>query len=78
MEVRVSRDRDLREGDDLTFFYPSTEWEFSRPFECLCGAGEGKCVGKVQGAGVFGKEELERWFVNEHIWELVKERDEKK
>lgn len=77
MEIRVARDRELRVGDDLTFFYPSSEWEFSRPFECLCGAGEGVCVGTVQGAKVFEKERLERWFVNEHIWELVRERDEK-
>ncbi|GAB7357785.1 hypothetical protein MBLNU459_g0432t1 [Dothideomycetes sp. NU459] len=78
MEVRVARGRDLAVGDDLTFFYPSTEWEFSRPFECLCGAGEGVCVGRVEGAKAFSEAELERWFVNEHILAMVKARDEKK
>jgi len=77
MEVRVARDRDLEKGDDLTFFYPSTEWSFSRPFECLCEAGEGKCVGRVEGAKGFEKEKLEKWFVNKHIWDMVRERDEK-
>lgn len=27
MEVRVSRHRDLKVGDHLTFFYPSSEWD---------------------------------------------------
>ncbi|PRP83951.1 hypothetical protein PROFUN_08635 [Planoprotostelium fungivorum] len=31
MEVRVSRDRDMKKGDGLTFFYPSTEWNMSQP-----------------------------------------------
>ncbi len=44
-EVRVVRDRDLQVGDQLTFFYPSTEWASPRPFQCLCGAGVGKCIG---------------------------------
>lgn len=71
MEVRVARDRDLKEGDDLTFFYPSTEWEFDRPFDCLCGAGKGQCVRDVQGAKVLSKEELNKWFINKHILELA-------
>ena len=37
-EVRVARDRDLRAGDELTFFYPSTEWDCVAPFRCLCGS----------------------------------------
>lgn len=48
-EVRVARDRDVKVGDSLTFFYPSTEWKFDRAFDCLCGAGDGVCVGKVEG-----------------------------
>lgn len=36
-EVRVSEDGEgLKEGDELTFFYPSTEWSMAQPFDCLC------------------------------------------
>lgn len=75
MEVRVARGRELKEGDALTFFYPSTEWRMDGQFECLCG-GE-KCLGMVKGAEDLSREDLEKggWFVNEYIWELVKERD---
>ncbi|KAL1304939.1 hypothetical protein AAFC00_003851 [Neodothiora populina] len=79
MEVRVVKDRDLNEGDELSFFYPSTEWAFDRPFECLCGAAQrgGTCLGMVRGAKYLSREELERggWFVNKHILGMVRERD---
>lgn len=48
-EVRVAHNRDLEVGDELTFFYPSTEWASASPFKCLCGAGEGRCIGMQRG-----------------------------
>ena len=29
---------DLAPGDEVTFFYPSTEWRMAEPFPCWCGA----------------------------------------
>lgn len=71
LEVRVARDRDLKEGDELNFFYPSTEWEMDRGFECLCGAGD-RCIREVKGAKEMSVEELGGWFVNPYIYELKK------
>lgn len=34
-EVRVVGDRDLQVGDQVTWFYPCTEWESPRPCTCL-------------------------------------------
>lgn len=28
----------LKQGQDITFFYPSTEWDMAQGFECTCGA----------------------------------------
>ena len=73
-EVRVSRKgQGIKEGDPVTFFYPSTEWDFAAPFSCLCGS-EG-CVGEVRGAKFIAREEMGRWWFNEHIVELARERD---
>ena len=36
MEVRAAVD--VSAGGELTFFYPSTEWEMEQPFQCWCGA----------------------------------------
>ncbi|KAI5367384.1 hypothetical protein Slin15195_G025110 [Septoria linicola] len=74
-EVIVSKDRDIKAGEALTFFYPSTEWKFDRPFKCLCGAGEGVCVGTAEGASAIAKKDLSRWFFNDHILQLAKKRD---
>lgn len=76
-EVRVAHDRDLEVGDALTFFYPSTEWACAKPFECLCGAGEGRCIGIQQGSKYLSKKVLDKYFANEHIRRLAAERDEK-
>lgn len=74
-EVVVAKDRGIEPGDALTFFYPSTEWKFDRAFDCLCGAPKDVCLGKVQGAEPVDTQRLQRWFVNDHIWQLVKQRD---
>jgi hypothetical protein len=30
--------RDIEKGEELSFFYPATEWEMQAPFICLCGS----------------------------------------
>lgn len=74
MEVRVARDRDLKEGDPLTFFYPSTEWEMAQPFRCECGAGEGRCKGWIKGAGWMDGRGLEGYWLNGHVVERLREK----
>ncbi|KAF9967683.1 hypothetical protein BGZ70_008661 [Mortierella alpina] len=64
---------DLKEGDNLTFFYPSSAWEMDQPFPCWCGAE--LCVKNIQGAKFLSKETMSRYFVTKHIQELLNERD---
>lgn len=58
--------RDIRIGDEVTFFYPSTEWSMQNPFECTCGSKQ--CIGWIAGAhklkGSFGSGNLK---FNDHI-----------
>lgn len=56
---------DLAAGEELTFFYPSTEWEMDRPFICLCGSPS--CVRLVAGAKHLAVETLGRYYINQHI-----------
>lgn len=56
--------RDLAPGDELTFFYPSTEWEMAAPFECLCGAE--RCLGQIVGAKDLPAEVKARYRMNGH------------
>jgi hypothetical protein len=61
--------RDIAIGEELTFFYPSTEWEMSAPFICLCGAPN--CIHVVAGARFLPLSTLEQHFLNRHIRELM-------
>jgi len=61
--------REIAAGEELTFFYPSTEWEMSSPFICLCGAAN--CIHVVAGARFLPLSTLEQHFLNRHIRELM-------
>ena len=75
MEIRVSRDvkgGELREGQELTYFYPSTEWDMAQPFECHCG--EDQCKGTISGAGQMSSEKLEGYWFNEWVEGALREK----
>lgn len=73
-EVRVADDLEggLKEGDELTFFYPSTEWHMAQPFDCLCGTPE--CKGRITGAKDMEASLLRQYWLGEHIAELLEEK----
>jgi len=61
--------RDIAEGEELSFFYPSTEWEMDAPFICLCGASS--CIHVVAGARFLPLSTLENHYLNRHIREMM-------
>jgi SET domain len=65
----VTAIRDIAPGEELSFFYPSTEWHMDRPFICLCGSPQ--CVRLVAGAKYLSIDTLERYFINQHIREMA-------
>ncbi|CEP19225.1 hypothetical protein [Parasitella parasitica] len=65
--------KDIKQGDELTFFYPSTEWDMAQAFDCWCGAA--KCIGRVNGARHLSTESLEQFTLSEHVIQLLKDRD---
>ncbi|KAI9722633.1 MAG: hypothetical protein M1812_001564 [Candelaria pacifica] len=74
LEIRVVDDRPLNEGDPLTFFYPSSEWEMDQPFDCTCGAPGKQCKGRISGAKDMREEDLRQYWLNQHIVELLGKR----
>ena len=60
---------DIIAGEELTFFYPSTEWKMARPFICLCGSAQ--CLHYIAGARNLSLDTLDRYFINAHIRELA-------
>lgn len=61
--------KDIEEGEELSFFYPSTEWEMDAPFICLCGSTS--CIHVVAGARFLPLSTLENHFLNRHIREYM-------
>jgi hypothetical protein len=66
--LRVVALRDLAAGEELTFFYPSTEWDMAEPFDCRCGAA--RCLKTVRGARWLSDQELAGRFLCDHIQRL--------
>lgn len=58
----------IKPGDELSFFYPSTEWFMAQPFDCLCGTPS--CRGRISGARDMTDEQLKGVWLNGHIIEL--------
>jgi hypothetical protein len=66
--VMVAR-QDIEKGAELSFFYPSTEWEMAAPYICLCGAAN--CIHVVAGARFLPLSTLENHYLNSHIREII-------
>ncbi|ELR08685.1 hypothetical protein GMDG_03371 [Pseudogymnoascus destructans 20631-21] len=64
--------RGLRPADELTFFYPSTEWAMAQPFTCFCSSPH--CRGVINGAGAMSQKSLEGIYLNGYIRDMLAER----
>jgi len=61
--------RDIEKGEELSFFYPATEWEMQAPFICLCGSTN--CIQVVAGARFLPLSTLESHYLSKHVRETV-------
>lgn len=58
--------RDIEVGEELRFFYPSTEWSMDNGgFDCLCNSSS--CIGRVQGAAFLPVEVLKKYRLSQHL-----------
>ncbi|KAG9257669.1 uncharacterized protein F5Z01DRAFT_409281 [Emericellopsis atlantica] len=62
----------LKPGDELTFFYPSTEWHMAQPFDCLCQSAS--CRGTITGAQGMDPRKLEGFWLSGHIRQMLEEK----
>lgn len=70
MEIRALHP--IAPGDEITFFYPSTEWSMDRAFACGCASRD--CLGQVAGADQLDARSLARHRFNGHILDELAER----
>lgn len=68
--------KDLFPEEELTFFYPSTEWKMTQAFGCYCGSP--LCIGNIKGAAFLSKEVQERYRFTEFIQQQLAKRAARK
>jgi hypothetical protein len=61
--------RAIDAGEDLTCFYPATEWAMAEPFACRCGSVQ--CVGEVRGASAMDDAVLAGKVLAPHIKRML-------
>jgi SET domain len=57
--------KELQAQEEMTFFYPSTEWKMTQSFNCYCG--NQNCLGKIQGASFLSKQVQEYYRFTDFI-----------
>ena len=57
--------RAIKKGDELFYFYPSTEWKMAEPFQCLCGSAN--CLGRIAGASYLSKDVIHKYRFSDFI-----------
>lgn len=63
----------IETGDELTFFYPSTEWDMAQTFECQCGAEN--CLHWISGAKFIDPKILNGYRLTDFIQSSIKKKN---
>ena len=61
--------RDIEEGEELCFFYPSTEWEMTQSFDCFCG--HTACLGEIKGAAFLNEAARKKYRFTDYIQDML-------
>lgn len=64
--------RPIQPGDELGWFYPSTEWDMVQPFECNCGSKN--CLQFINGAANISLDKLSKYRLSDFILQQIKQK----
>lgn len=68
--------KDIQPETELVFFYPSSEWDMTQSFCCLCGTAS--CLGEIRGAAHLGTETLASYRLTDYIRQRLRKKSAKK
>ncbi|MBN8675805.1 MAG: SET domain-containing protein-lysine N-methyltransferase [Chitinophagales bacterium] len=68
--------RELKAGDEMTFFYPSTEWKMTQSFNCYCGSSN--CLGDIRGASYLSEDVTKQYRFTDFIQQQLAKRAARK
>ncbi|RYZ85162.1 MAG: SET domain-containing protein-lysine N-methyltransferase [Proteobacteria bacterium] len=67
--------KEIAEDEEMTFFYPSAEWDMAQPFNCTCGSS--KCLGQIRGASHIRPEVINTYTLTRFIQQQLHDRSNK-
>jgi len=62
--------KEIAEGEEFNFFYPSAEWDMDQPFQCHCGSDQ--CLGIIQGAKYLPASTVRKYRFTDFIREKLR------
>jgi hypothetical protein len=62
-------------NEELTFFYPSTEWKMDQPFRCYCR--NACCLGQISGAAYLSPESIKHYRFTDFIQQQINKHADK-
>ena len=68
--------KEIQMGGEMTFFYPSTEWEMTQQFNCYCGSP--RCIGEIKGAAFLSEDVWKRYRLTDFIQQQLAKRAARK
>lgn len=68
--------KELNPGDEMTFFYPSTEWQMTQSFNCYCGSPN--CLGDIRGAAYLSEDITKQYRFTDFIQQQLAKRAARK
>ncbi len=68
--------KEIQKEEEMTFFYPSTEWEMVQPFNCYCGSPH--CLGHIRGAAYLPKYLWKQYQLTDFIQQQLTKRSARK
>lgn len=61
--------KELVAEDEMSFFYPSTEWKMTQSFECYCGSLS--CIGDIKGAAYLSRDAQDKYRFTDFIQQQI-------
>ncbi len=68
--------KEIQQEEEMTFFYPSTEWRMTQPFRCYCGSPA--CLGEIKGAAFLPKNVWKQYRLTDFIQQQLAKRSARK
>ena len=57
--------REIKKGDEIVYFYPSTEWKMTEEFLCTCKSNN--CLKQIKGAAFLPYDIITRYEISDYI-----------